>query len=321
MFAFAILVVCFGAIAAGGEALLRGGIGLSRVLGVPALLTGLIVVSIGAAAPAIAIVLQAAAQGASGLVVSSIVGVNLFDILLVLGLAAAIRPIPASPKIVFRDGGVMLAFALALALMARTGVLMPAMSAILLCALIVYVVLGFVTDWRRPAPLSLAEARARGRSGVSSAMVSVLLIALGLLCLYFGSYYAVESGAAISRISGLSPSFVGLVLFGGGLGLPVLATAALASARGMSNTIAAQVFEANIWNSALVLGLVAAVRPVQIAAMLAHADVLVLMAASGLVVAFMLPGWRMSRGHGMFLILCYAGYVAFVVWREGLAKF
>ena len=317
MLVYAILAAGFGLLALGGETSVRGAIGLSGIFGLPPLLIGLVIVSVGATMPELSVALQAVAHGAPDIAIASIVGENIFNMLVVLGLAALVRAIPGPPKIVFRDGGTMLVASLVLILFMSAGVVTRQTGIILLLGFSGYLVLSFVTDWRRPVPQSLAEGRARVRKGAPRMETSVVLLIFGLVCLYFGGRYTVDSAVALSRIEHVPEVALGLTLVAAGTALPVLLTTFAASARGLTNLVAGQLIGANVLNILFVLGITALVHPLRVPCVVSQADVYAAAASAGVVVAMMLPGWRITRGQGAILLLCYLGYLAFVVWRQG----
>lgn len=302
----------------GAETLLRGAIGLSRVVRIPPLVVGAVVVAIGAAAPELAVALQAVSQGTPDIAVGSIVGGCILNLLLVLGVAALLRPLPSAPKVVFRDGGGLLLASLALVVIAQVGTANRAAGIALLCGFVLYLALSFVTDWRRPVPLSLAESRALTRNRAPRADAGLVLFVFGLLCLIFGARFVVESAVAIARVNKASQAMVGLTIVASCAALPGFFTAVVASALGQTKTIAGQVLGASVLNLSLVLGLAAFMRPLAVPGTIAGADAYVLAASSGVVVAMMLPGWRLARGQAFFLLLCFAAYVVFLAWRQGM---
>ncbi|MDE3116680.1 MAG: sodium:calcium antiporter, partial [Pseudomonadota bacterium] len=177
----------------GSEAVLRGGVGLSRNLGFSPLLIGLLVVSIGTAAPELVVSLQSALRQAPDLALGTVIGSNIVNILLILGLGALIRPIPVSPKTVLRDGSALVLSSIALLALAEAGRIPRSCGLVLLGGFAVYLLVCFLTDWRRPTPDSSAQARALSRGDlVSTPAVSIILLLFGLACLYFGGGYMVD---------------------------------------------------------------------------------------------------------------------------------
>ena len=302
----------------GAETLLRGAVGLSRFVRLPPLVVGVVVVAIGSAAPELSVALQAVSQGTPDIAVGSIVGGCILNLLFVLGVAALLRPLPGAPKVVFRDGGGLLLASLAFVVIAQAGIANRAAGIALLCGFVLYLVLSFATDWRRPVPLSLAESRAFSRNQAPRADAGLVLLVFGLLCLIFGARFVVESAVAIARISKVPQAMVGLTIVASCAALPGFFTAVVASALGQTKAIAGQVLGASVLNLLLVLGLAALMRPLAVPGTIAAADAYILAASSGIVVAMMLPGWRITRGQGLCLLLCFAAYVAFLAWRQGM---
>src|SRR5215470_14604462 len=105
----------------GSDAIVRGGVAISKALNLSPLVIGLLVITAGTSAPEFAVSIRAAQAGAPDIALANVVGSNILNLLLILGLAAIIRPLPSSPKVVLRDGGAMLIAAAALALMSRGG--------------------------------------------------------------------------------------------------------------------------------------------------------------------------------------------------------
>jgi cation:H+ antiporter len=318
MLAYVIFAAGFALLALGGESFLRGAIGLSKVFGFPPVLIGLVTVSLGSTLPELSVVLQAATRGAPDIAIASIVGGNIFNILFVLGLAAIAGSIPCPPKIVFRDGGTMLISSLALTVILASGFVEQRLGYILLFFFVIYLVLSFITDWRRPAPLSLAESRALTRTHAPRLETSAVLALFGLACLFVGGRFLVSGAMAIARMENLPQVVVGLTLVAAGTAVPTLVTTLLAVARGVTNMISGQLISANILNILFVLGIAASIRTLNVPFEIRQADAYIVAASAGVAVALMLPGWRITRTQGALLFLSYVGYLCFLAWREGL---
>ncbi|MBU6443380.1 MAG: calcium/sodium antiporter [Alphaproteobacteria bacterium] len=303
----------------GSEAVLRGGTGLSRNIGLSPLLIGLLVVSIGTGAPEMVVSLQATLRQAPDLALGTIIGSNIVNLLLVLGLGALIRPIPASPNMVLRDGGVLILSSVTLLALVEAGSVPRGGGLALLGGFAVYVVICFLTDWRRPPLDSGAQARAlsSGDRAMTPAVNTILLL-FGLACLNFGGSYVVDGSLAIARFNHVPEEVIGLTLVAVGSSLPELATTVTASIRGHSSLAAGNLIGSNIVNILLALGLAASVRPLTLSHQVAGMDIYVMTAAAVVVPLVMASRWRLSRGRGVFLVLAYLSYLGFLAWRQGL---
>ncbi|HXM00563.1 MAG TPA: calcium/sodium antiporter [Rhizomicrobium sp.] len=300
----------------GSEALLHGGIGLSKSLGFPPLLIGLVVVSAATSAPELSVALQAA-RTMPDIAIGDVVGSNIVNLFLILGLGALMRPLPSPPKVVFRDGGTMLLAGVALAVIAMIGVITRQLALFLLAGFVAYLVLSFVTEWHRPSQLSATEERAHCRTGSRAPGLNLFLVVFGVAALFFGARCLIDGGLAVADIYHLPPAMIALTLIALATSAPELVITLVALARRHSDIAVGHLIASNIFNLLVVLGLTALVQPLAISPVFAHADILVMVGASALLMPLMIASWRLSRANGTFLVLCYAGYGAFLAWRMG----
>lgn len=307
-------------LAAGGEAVLRGGVGIARVVGLSPVLIGLLVIATATAAPELFVSLRAATTGAPDIALGTVIGGNIFMLLFVLGFGALIRPMASPPKVVLRDGGAMLAASLVIAFFALNGDLSRREGLFLLLGFVVYLVATLLTDWRRSADHSVALARALARSRSESLPVvgALFLLLLGLICLVLGALFTVDGSVALARTLHLQQAFVGLTVIAFGTSLPKLIATLVAAGRGNTDVTVGHLIGANVFNLLGVLGITAVVAPLAVSRMLASADVYVMAVASAALLPLLAMRWRLSRPRGGLLVICYVGYLAFLVWRQGL---
>jgi cation:H+ antiporter len=307
-------------LAIGGEAVLRGGIGLCRSLGLPAFWIGLITIPLASALPLLFVSSQALVHGAPEAALGSILGAGILDILLVLGFAAAIRPLPASAKLVLRDGGALLVTSAAVLSIAQSIGLGRVAGLLLLAGLVVYFVLAFATDWRRPAALSIAEARGLALMSRRPANegLSVLLLVFGLASLYFGSRYFIGGGLAVAATSHIAKSAAGLAVAALAASIPVAMAAWRLTARGHAEAALGFVLAACLVNLLGVLGLLALVQPLPVTPELRDSGLYVLAGSAALLIALLSMGWRLARWQGFVLLLGYAAYLGWLAWQQGL---
>lgn len=221
----------------GSEAVLRGGVELGRAVGMSPLAIGLLVVAAATATPELFVSLRAATAGAPAIALGDVVGTNILNLLLVLGLGALIRPLASPPKVVLRDGGAMLLGSVAVAFLALGGAITRRDGLLLLAAFVVYIVVTFATDWRRSPGHSVPQARALARSqGEPMPVIGALfLLVFGVVGLVLGAHFAVSGSLALAREWRLQEAFVGLTVVAFGTSLPKLITTLVAAARGNTN--------------------------------------------------------------------------------------
>lgn len=192
----------------GSEAAVRGGVAVARGLGISPLLIGLFVISAATSAPELAISMQAGLAGAPDIAIGNVIGSNILNILLILGLGALIRPMSSPPKVVLRDGGTMLVASAALTFIAWGHMVSRGEGLFLLVLFVLYVVTTLITDWRRPPEHSVACARAVERmgGGETSGPVGVFILIFGLVCILLGTHFAVAAAVrtlnAPERVAG-----------------------------------------------------------------------------------------------------------------------
>ncbi len=302
----------------GSETAIRGGVGISRALGLPPLLIGLLIIATGTSAPEMSVALQASHIGAPDIALGNVICSNIINILLILGLAALIRPMPSPPKVVIRDGGFMLVVSAVLVVLAMSGKITQEEGFILLAAYIIYCITAFVTDWRRPSELSVHCARAEEHKDYASPGGSFLLLAFGIACIAVGGRLAADGAVAFAREYHVSQAMVGLTVMAVATSLPEMTVIAVTAARGYSQIAIGQLIGSNLFNTMAVIGATAAMGTLPVAAEFRSSDIYVMAAASTLLVPLLLSSWRLSRPRGALLVLSYCAYVVFLAYRQGL---
>jgi len=309
------LVLLFG----GAEALVRGAVGLARMLGMSPLVIGLVVISAGTSAPELIIALKAVLAGKPDIAMGNIIGSNISNALLILGLGAMIRPLPTAPKVVFRDGGIMLLASLAFLAMAWSGTIGVRDGIILVGAMIAFMVLSFASEWRKPSPHSVFATRAaRHTNGAVNPGLALFLLLLGAAFLYFGAVFVIDGSVAIARDFGLPEALIGLTAVAVGTSLPELVTTVVATSRGETGLAVGNIVGSSIFNLLGVTGITALVHPIAVEPMLAHQDAVIMVGATLLLVPALVTGWRISRGEGFVLFLGYIAYIVFLAVRQGV---
>lgn len=299
---------------AGSEALLRAGIGISRAVGLPPTVVGLFIVSAAASAPEFFVALQAMARHAPELAVANVVGSDLVNLLLILGLGALLVPLPSPPKNVFRDGLAMLLASGALLFAAWDGVLSRTEGFFLLGCFAVYIIACFVTDWRKPAQDS--EARANCRGAPETFGVSAFLLAAGLVAAYFGGRCLIDGALVVAQQEHLPREMVALILVALATAVPEFVFMLTMTARRWSGVTLGYLLSSSIFNILGVLGFAAAVYPRGVTVG-PGPDILILLGVSTILMPLMISSWRLSRFNGALLLLGYIAYAVFLAWRLG----
>ena len=318
--AHGILIAGLLLVLAGSELAMRGGVGLARAFDVPALFTGVLVIALLTVAPELFVTFRAVTMQRPELALSAVIGSTILNLTFVLGLGALGQPMASPPKVVFRDGLALAIGALGLAGCALAGGLNRAVGAGALVLFGLYIVIVFISDWRRAPEHSVGLARAiyRSRNEIPSEMASLLVLVVGLVLLALGAHLGVWGARELAGELGWSETTIGLIVLAAGISAPKLFTTLYVAVRGDTIIAVGALLTGAVFNLGLVLGLVALVRPMAIPAVLAWRDVLILAGIALLLLPLLAMRWRLSRPRGILLILAYGCYLGFLLWRQGL---
>ena len=309
---FVFIIAGLIALVLGGDALVRGASGLARALGVSPMLVGLVVVGFGTSAPELTTSISAALQGAPAVAAGNVVGSNIANILLILGVSALIAPIAVDQAAFRRDSTVLvLATLLVAALLAFAGVSRLA-GAALAGGLLAYVIGSYIADRRgRSAAGDLHAAEADLIAPAQSALTAGVMLVAGLVGVVGGAALLVRGAVALAGAAGVSEAVIGLTIVAVGTSLPELAASISAARRGQSDIALGNIVGSNIFNALGILGVTALVQPFSAGAGLAVLDLFVMIAAALVLIAVALSGWRIDRREGAMLL---TGYAAYLMW-------
>lgn len=321
--AFLFLGAGLALLALGGEGVIRGGVTLTRALGFSPVIVGLFAISLGTASPTLAIAVRAAVWNTPDIVLGTVIGATLINLLLILGLGALIRPMPSAPKVVLRDGGALLAAGAALILVAMDGQIGRRDGVFLLGAFVIYAVIAAVSDWRRSAEHSVAcaEAEQRSMNGSPSAGGGLFALFIGVVCLIIGAQFAVGGAMSLASVRLLPVSAVAMTVLSLGASLPLLVITSIAALRGFTQIAIGHLITASVFNIFGMLGIAALVHPLNVSPFFATADVFAVLGAGILLLPLLSTGWRLSRIEGLLLMLAYVGYLGFLASRLGMLPF
>ncbi len=286
----------------GGEALVRGSVGLANRMGIPPLLIGLTVVGFGTSTPELLVSMDAALRGVPDIAIGNVIGSNIANILLILGLTCLVWPIRVSGSTLRRDVAVMLAATLALwPIFAMTEVSRPAGLALVLG------LSGYLTWAYVRASKALPDPEMHGAS--PSASGSAILMLGGLAVLLLGARFLVDGAASIARDVGVSEAFIGLTIVAIGTSLPELTTSVIAAVRRQSDIAIGNVIGSNIFNILGILGATAMITPIPLARRFATFDLPILCAVTVFIAAALLLRPQLGRGLGLAMLIGYAAYI------------
>jgi len=311
-FDFALIVVGLVVLVFAGDALVKGAVNLSLRLGVPALIVGMTIVACGTSAPELLVSIQAVLDDAPTLAIGNVVGSNIANILLVLGVPAMIAAVPVSRDLL-HDFLVMMTATFAFILLAFMGPFSWPHGLLLLAGLSLMLWHSYARAraHRKDAKL-LVDDEALELEGVEdniSGTKIALYLAGGILGLPIGAHFLVEGAVNVATELGVSEAVIGLTLVALGTSLPELATTVAAAMRREAGVAMGNVMGSNLFNLLGIIGVTSLVGVIPVPPEMLHFDLWVMAAASALLGIFVLSGRSIGKPAGFILIALYVLYV------------
>jgi len=300
----------------GAEALVRGSSRLAAGMGISPLVIGLTVVALGTSSPELAVGVKAALSGRADIVMGNVVGSNILNVLLVIGLSALIAPLAVSQKLVRFDVPLMIGVSAVVLLLSLDGTISRAEGAGLAAALALYVCFMIwqsrsESDEVREEYESKYGAAGLGKTGL---MRSAVPVVAGLGMLVLGSHWLVESAVSFARFLGVSELVIGLTVVAVGTSLPEVVTSVIAAARGERDIAVGNVVGSNLFNLLGVLGAAGMSAPsgIEVSGAVIGFDIPVMIAVAFACLPIFFSGGEISRWEGGLLLGYYAAYTLYL---------
>jgi cation:H+ antiporter len=295
----------------GGELLLRGAVAVALRFGLSPMLIGLTIVAFATSMPELLVTITAGLEGFTDVGIGNVVGSNVANILLILGVAAILKPIKSKPRLILRDTIAMVlasAVFIVYALLGEVGLLQ---GVAMLTILTIYLVLSYRLERQRGASSDEGDLLEDvGKRPYSLPMAGVLM-AIGLAGLCLGSQFLIEGAVDLAKAAGVSDTVIGLTLVAVGTSLPELATAIVAGMRGHSDVALGNVLGSNIMNILLIVGILAIITPFHVATEVLNVDMWIMGAVSLLLLPVLIIGKGINRLGGGFFLLLYVGFIGY----------
>jgi cation:H+ antiporter len=296
----------------GGEGLVRGASRLARVLGISPIVIGLTVVAFGTSAPEFVVGLIAALKGASDVVLGNIIGSNISNIGLILGIGAIISPLIIQIRIIKVEVPIMIALSLILYGLAAWSLNLGLLQGVFLFgALIAFTIYSYFGSKKEPKQVEEEFEEFVGSS--NSVWKQVVFIVLGLAALIIGARFVVDSAIFIARVAGISELVISITAVAIGTSLPELSTTIIAAIRKEHDIIVGNIIGSNIFNIGI-LGVISIIHPVTVDSALLRFEFPVMIFFSILVLPLMITGKKVGRVEGILLLVLYAAFI-FMVFR------
>ena len=302
---FVLLALGFVMLAKGADWFVEGAAGIAMRFGIPQLVIGLTIVAMGTSAPEAAVSIAAAVKGNADITIGNIVGSNILNILVILGLAASIVPIAVARSTVRIEIPFMIAVTALLFYQGRDGSISLADGGVLMVAFAVYMMYLYTMAMKSNVDSDLEE------PGLS--LGRCLLGAVGGLALIIaGSNVTVGAATSIATYAGLSERFIGLTIVALGTSLPELFTSVAAARRGNADIAIGNIVGSNIFNILFVVGLSSLIIDIPFASAF-NFDTYVALGAAVLLLLCVLRTQRLQRWAGALMLVCYAAYLGYIL--------
>ncbi len=302
---------------AGGEALVRGASHLATAIGISPLVVGLTVVAFSTSAPELAVTVSSAWRGQPDIAVGNIVGSNIANVLLILGLSAVFAPLVVAQQLIRVDVPLMSGASLLMFILAVDGVVGRLEGGLLFALLIGYTTLAIVASRQETRAIEQEYAAEYGTPKSPSARrwpLNLLMVVVGVAMLIGGAQWLVEGAVALARLLGVSELIIGLTIVAVGTSLPELATSVVAAIRRERDIAVGNAIGSNIFNILSVLGLTALVAPngVAVSSAALNFDLPVMIAVAVACLPVFFTGYRIERWEGGMFLGYYVAYTAYL---------
>ncbi|GAB4244171.1 MAG: calcium/sodium antiporter [Candidatus Methylacidiphilales bacterium] len=306
--------VCLGLVLLyyGAEWLITGAASTAVRCGISPLVAGLTVVAFGTSAPELVVSLSAAFKGNPDVAVGNVVGSNIFNVAVILGLVAVICPIRIQLQLLRVDMPILIVVTLIAAAILHSGAITRGWGAILFAGIIAYTTFAVIMAKRESNRAATQEFAEEVKTTGKHPLFDIGLIVVGLLVLVGGGQLFVQGSVGIARDLGLSDAIIGLTLVAAGTSLPELAASLVAAAKKEADIAVGNIVGSNLFNLLSILGLTALVHPLQVSG-ITWWDLGTMIVTTVVLLPLMWTGSILRRWEGLILLLMYGVYLA-VLW-------
>ncbi|PBN42904.1 calcium/sodium antiporter [Sphingobium sp. D43FB] len=317
--ALAIVWICIGltALIAGAELLVRGGSALAARLGISPLLIGLTVVALGTSTPELAVGIDAAVQGNGSLAVGNIAGTNTVNILLILGLSAALQPLAIQMQTLRLELPVIVFASATLLGFAWDGVLSRLEGLVLLTMGVIFTLAVIRIARRETMKVKLEFAREFGprRLAKRQTVTEMLMLAVGLIVIVVGADWLVDGAVALARLWHVSDAFIGLTIVAIGTSAPELVTTVISTIRGDRDIAIGNLIGSSVYNILVILGVTCLfpANGIDVSTHLIWIDIPVMLGVALLCVPVFVSGRQISRVEGGLFVSAYVAYLSYLI--------
>ena len=304
-----LLVVGFVLLVKGADWFVEGAASIADKFGIPQIVIGLTIVAMGTSAPEAAVSISAALKGSAEITIGNVLGSNILNILIILGLTSVIRTIFVQRTTIYYEIPMVIGVTVLLVVMGLQNHVVGRLEGLILMGCMVVYMLYLLRLAKRG---TIENEELEEYAKKSSMGKLILLVIVGVAAIVWGSDIAVNAATAIARIFGMSERFIGLTIVALGTSLPELVTSVTAARKGNCDIAVGNIVGSNLFNVMFVVGITAIITPVVYAPAF-KIDSLVAVGAAVLLWACVFRKQTLHRMHGLLMLACYGGYFAYLM--------
>ena len=305
-----LLILSLVALYFGADWLVKGSSSLALKMKISPLVVGLTVVAFGTSTPDLVVSLQAVWSGGGDIAIGNVAGSNIFNVCLILGLAAMVYPLQAKRQLTRIDIPIMLVASTLFVFFLQDGLLSRLEGGLFVLGIVCYTLFSFFYSRRT----GITETDVDCEFQSTHWFKDVLLMVIGVVILVVGSRLLVDHATIIAQYAGVSQAVIGLTIVAAGTSMPELATSVVAALKKDTEIAVGNVVGSNMFNILAISGITSSIHPIQIAA-INNVDLFVMLGTSIVMLPLAWTGSRISRGEGLFLV---GIYVLYTLWLLGV---
>ncbi|GAA0876154.1 calcium/sodium antiporter [Wandonia haliotis] len=320
---YLVLILGLATLIIGGEFLVRGAVGIAQKLKLSSLVIGMTVVSFGTSAPELIVSIKAALYGNSEIALGNVIGSNIANIALVLGITVLIFPLPVDRNSKIIDWPMMLfasvlfyVFAMTGTGSTETGGLIERYEGIILFVLLLAFITFLIRNSRKHTARLMEEDEAVVIPTSRQFIQAILFLAIGLVGLYFGAEWLLKGAVEIALDWGMEERIIGITIIAFGTSVPELVTSAVAAYRKETDISIGNLIGSNIFNIMAVIGITAIVKPIDVTENTLNIDMIWMLAIALALLPMLVIGKKITRFKGLLLLGSYIAYIAVLLLSQ-----
>jgi cation:H+ antiporter len=310
-----LLLIGLATLIGGGEFLVRGAVGIAQKLRLSSLVIGMTVVSFGTSAPELIVSIKAALAGNPDIAMGNVIGSNIANIALVLGITVLIFPLPVDRNTKIIDWPMMFVASILFFLFALNGTI-ARWEGIVLFSLLIAFITFLIRNSRKKSAQLMEESEEFVIPDVRATLKSISFLSIGLVGLYFGADWLLTGAVDIARNLGMEERIIGITIIAFGTSVPELVASGVAAYHKETDISIGNLIGSNIFNIMAVIGLTVIVKPIGVSEKTLSVDMIWMLAIALALLPMLLLGKKITRFKGLLLLGSYVAYIAILLLSQ-----